>query len=271
MTGIPIPPPLAIDSMVAYVLAGVGVLLGVALLFWGRVLGRTFLMLCGAGAGATLAGPLATSAGIPPLIVRIAAAVLVGIICLIAAPVIWALLAACSAAAGALWALLWFYQPMSWPQDQTGQESLASYLATFARVVWDGATDMWGLNPPLVGGTLGVAVAAPLVLGMLWRRLCKIVVTALLGAVLLVAGLVLAVTTHRPDMGASLWSRGQWVALVVGVLVLLGIACQYRRAIVLGREKAQREAQEESEASGADEANDEEVDKPKTDAEPSKS
>jgi len=263
------PPPLAIDPMVAYVLAGAGVLLGVALLFWGRVLGRTFLMFCGAGAGATLVGPLATSAGISPMLVRIAAGVLAGIVCLIAAPVIWALLAACAASIGALWALLSFHQPTSWPQDQTAPESLAGFLATLGRVVWDGATDLWGLRPLLVGGSLGLAVAAPLVLGMLLRRLCKIVMTTLTGAAMLMAGLVLATTTHRPDMADSLWSRGHWIALVVGVLALFGIACQYRRAIKLGREKAEHEAQKESESPGKNE--EKQKDDKKAKSEPSES
>ena len=240
----PLPQP-QLSDLVAIGAAACMLGVGVVLLMWGRMLGRAFLALCGAAVGAGVAGPyLAGRLGVSVVTGRLVAIITLTILGLVVARVIWAMLGAaiCSAAAGLV--LVERFGPTV---RKTSTLDLAETTTAYAHelmvYLWDGLGAMWTERAVMVATVCGLAWAIPLVLAMVCARLGRIVMTALLGAVAMVMALALAGGQVRTSLWEGFWKHYYVPAVMTAVLLLVGIAYQYRGAI-----NADRKDAEESEA-----------------------
>ena len=99
----------------AYGAAGGAALLAVAMLVWGRLVHRGFLILIAAGIGFVLAGWICPLIEVDVLVGGIVAALSLGLLAIVLARVVWAMLAATLLAAVAAGAVVAYY----WPEVST--------------------------------------------------------------------------------------------------------------------------------------------------------
>lgn len=240
MVNIPPPPYPVLDLTAAYIAAGVGVVLGAFLLLWGRHLHRALLAAVGAAAGFLLAGPLAARIGAEVFTVRIGLVIVAAIVALVSARAIWALLGGAIAVGAATVVLKLRIAPLDWPDCP----DIVAWLAALRAAATPDAT----LGAEHLGRTLLVlcpVAAAVLVAGMVLGRLMRILMTALLGAAMIVAGAGLALVQRKPALWPGDWNGMLVPGFAAAGLLLLGLVAQYRG--VLGERREQRREEEEEE------------------------
>lgn len=222
MAVIPFPP---LQGMSLWVQVASSLAVGAVLLVRGGRIHRIALTLAGVGVGYAVGGDLAVKLGADAAVGRIAGGVTVGLLALIGARIVWAVLAAMTVTAvvvrtvGARYAAS--PPAVAAPADlaQWAYESWDQLLGNMLRA--------WQDQKAMLLLILIPAVAVPLFVGLLRPRLTRIVMTSLLGAVGLVAG-ALAVNENWWN-GAM--ARGDIVAAVVAMLVIAGMIIQYRCAL----------------------------------------
>lgn len=256
MFGISIPPLPQLTDLAAYGLAIGSLSVGAVMLIWGRHMGRAFLCASGMAIGLALAGPIALQFGLNIVVVRLAGAAVLGLLALLAARIIWALLAGAMfgaiaemvVLAGQMRQMAPEQQPLFLPVDQT----LAAWMTEFGRFLLDGVAGLWAWNPSLVLVAIVPAAAVPLAVALSRDKLARIFMTSLIGAAGPVAGAILALGQVR----ASFWDSAaiHWYVPVslIAVAMALGVAVQYRGAIRQDRADQEQE----------DEASDEDQDEP---------
>ena len=244
----PPPPPGELTAPVAYLAGGAAVLVGLLLVLWGRKLGRGFMVLAGAGAGFLLAPLLIARLNLPENAVRFVAVFALAVLGLVGARLLWALLAGAPGLlvglAGVCYRsgeLVLQHRPAEFGPSQSflqWMDSLGAYLGQWVR-------EAAQVLPPALYVFVGACVAVPFLLVLIWPRLGAVLMTALTGAALGVAGgLLLA-----GRMSAELWHQALAAPLVpaglLGALALTGWIVQGRSEIKQARRMKEAEAEED--------------------------
>jgi hypothetical protein len=227
MLEIPTPPPPQIPALWGWAAAGGALLVGAAMLLWGRHLHRALLVLIGAGVGAAAAGPLAARFGINVVVLRVTLAVVLAVVGLLAARAVWALLAGgiavLATTAMVLASTLW----RSGQGVRHGQATatLTAWPAQAARECFDAVSRSGALPLTLaVGFIVGGAV---LVVLLLRPRAARILMTSFLAAVLLMGAMLLAAAHVRGSLWQTAWDHPYVPAAGAGALLLLGWVWQF--------------------------------------------
>jgi hypothetical protein len=246
-------PPLEWGTIEYAVIAG-AVVIGLLLMLWGRAFGRAILGVAAAAAGVLLVAPLLAqvqavkSLALDFNIIRAAAGLLVGVAAMIGARLVW------GAAGGAFFGLvvLALLLAFVWPPAQstsapavtpatvrsalehTATTAPADTLATWSldRVQsgWHAFITVWNDKAGIIVLALVLPVGLPIFLGLIRPRLGVIFMTSLLGATLLMLGvLALAVKVHP-----TVWNAATSHLYVPAAVLVLGFAIamayQYRSA-----------------------------------------
>jgi MFS family permease len=246
---IPAPPlPLLSDVVVACT-AAVCLFVGAAILLWGWVLSRWFLGAAGMAVGLLIAMPLSDRlGGVDPNLARIGAAALLGLLALLLARPVWALLAAALlglVAEGVVLARVMNDIPADQqPAFQAADTTFAAWALALGEFAMRGLQTLWIHKMPLV--LIGIVPAAllALVLALLRARLARILMTSLLGALAMVAGPLLAGAHLRPALWDRAWGLWYVLAAVGGLLMIIGLAFQCRLAMEADKKEKERLAKE---------------------------
>lgn len=241
MLNIPLPPlPRFESEAMVYGVAAGAIVLGVALLLWGRHLHRAVLMLAGAGAGFLLAEPLGRLIGAEIDLARAVAMFTAAVLALALARVIWPAIAGAICIGVATIVLKDFHGLLTWPNAATWPEWLdAVRVAAMPDVfLWQHhAKEMW----IVLGGTGAVVF----VLGVILGRGMAVFMTALIGAVAIGSGVALAVLHRKPEIWPAAWQDLLIPAAVVGGVVLLGIVGQTRGLLAARARRAEAESEKQ--------------------------
>ena len=184
---------LSLLSLGAVLLA---VALGAAMLFWGRLVHRAVLAVIGVGAGLALGGWLAEKVNLHPMVGRLVLAATFGILAVVVARVVWAVLAGAVLASIAYGAVLGsgYNAPLT-TQPAPGAPPTVRWslkppqLEQAAREALD--TAMAG-NADRAMAAAGAAALLALALGLFLPRATVVVLTSFVGASLVMGGVVLA-------------------------------------------------------------------------------
>jgi hypothetical protein len=247
------PPPPQLATVPAWGIVAGCLLLGAALLLWGRVLHRSFLAVVGAVAGILAADALAATVGLPVVVVGLIAILVLAAVGAVAARIVWALAGGAVFGAGALTVLLsnmlGHVAATSRPSFQaSAAESLRAWAVECGRYAAAGVTALWPEHRAAVLWTLCLGGGVPLVTLLLLPRLGKIFMTALLGSAGLVGGGLLAVSRVRTTVWPTRWSEYTLYAVVWVVLLVFSLVYQYCSDV------AERHARKVAEAKAAAEA-----------------
>ncbi len=252
MFEIPVPPPPEIPALWAWTATGGGLVVGTAMLLWGRHLHRAFLVLAGAGAGVALAEPLSGWLDFNIVLLRIVPAVVLAIVGFVAARLIWALLGGALAslitATSAL--LVAMYRAGAPVGEAPPTETLAEWPAESAMNLFNALSES-GYLPLALGGSLLVGAAVALVL-LLRPVAGRIIMTSLLATAVLMGALLLASINIRDTLWQTMWEYPLVPAAGAVALVLLGWIWQF---VCAGRERrSEREKQKQKEKAEAEDA-----------------
>lgn len=237
MPTIPFPPPApTLGAALAYGIAGASGLLGLALLIWGRLVHRGFLVILAAGVGFALGRGLAPRIGLDPLLGGLGAAVTLGMLALMLARLVWAVVAGLLAAAAAAGAAVVHYWPAvaSQPAAEIQQADLGQYVSSLARFAWTALGVSAGHSALVVAAAAATGVGL-LAVGILLPRATAIFMSSLVGASLVVSGAALAAGQARPDLWTAALGDVRWPALATGGLLLGGILAQTVAALRAGK------------------------------------
>ncbi len=240
----PFPPQL--DALAVCAFSAGGVALGAAMLLWGRILSRPFLALVGVATAIAFAVPLSQQFPITPLVAAIVAAVVFAAVGAVTARILWALAAGAIFGAVAILAML---ARMSAPAAAASQPASAPGLAPLVAWLADGWVycvaalgEAWKDHSATVLWTLCLGGGAPLTVALLLPRMGKIFMTSLLGAVCIVAGVLLAVAKIQVSLWPATWWDYALPAIAVAVLLMFGIVYQFCGAILDERAKHDNKA-----------------------------
>lgn len=242
------PPPMpAMSPAVAYGAAGAAVVLGIALLAWGRRIHRLLVAAAGAGAGFAVGWHIGAISHLHLLACGAVGAVTVGILAAVLARLVWgaAVGAVLAAAAGvallAMNASAVATQPAAQDPPMDDLAAYTQWLIPFAR---EGLLAVWSARPLAVAGA-GLLGLAGLIAGLLLPRAAAVFMTCLIGTVLIGCGAGVGVYQAAPATWVAAWADLRVPGGVLGAILLVGVLYQAvgaRRAA-----KADQEAKEKLE------------------------
>ena len=222
---------------------------GLALLLWGRILHRAALALVGAAVGLALGGGLAAAISVEPLLGRMVGAVVLGLLGLVAARIVWALLAGGLTGAGAAWVMAWLVagdSPAVGDKVPVAQTATDQAFAEWFKTNWETAFvclgTVWEKHTAMVVLVLAPAVAVPLIICLIRPRLGRICMTSLLGAGAIVFALLFGASRIQPSLWQAALVHGLWLAGACAVLTIAGLVFQYRGAWAVTAEEEDVEA-----------------------------
>ena len=229
---IPFPPQPSTSPPIIAAAVGV-VVVSAVLLLWGHRLGRLLGALVGAALGVLLGPTAALWVGADPLVVQIIFAVLLAVAGALAYQLFWALVGALAlSSVAALWTLSHYIAKV--PADAQPKfkalvaDSVLGWLAGIPLYLLEVAKAVWENEAFAAALIVGVALGLALVAALLRVRFTTVVVTAILGALGLLAGGSTLALAARPDLWQILWDAWLYYLLAGVVLVVLGTALQYR-------------------------------------------
>ncbi len=254
---IPLPPipvmPEGVEPGLIYGGIAATAILSIALLLWGRtILGRIVLTLAAMGGGYLLAGYFTEYIPVSPLTVQITTAVILGLIAVIGARILWALLGAAVFEAIAVALMVGYFiqnnPSLPWPAF-TPAPDFAAYLAELGRYALGCLEVARGHNQTTLLMVTIPACLLPLMVGLVQPRIASIFVTSLAGAVGLTGSLWYAAVLWR----STLWPEEPMRLLIpAGVaLVLAIIGWVFQGAAEAAAMAAARKADEEAKAKEA--------------------
>jgi hypothetical protein len=251
---LPFPPAPAADDITLWLAAGGCIVVGALLTLLGYVLGRAFVTLAMAAGGwligAFLVAPTFGMNASLVGFVLLAAGAMLGVVL---NRIIWALLAAGVAGCAALLAAIgWVGAWGQWPAWQAEAPGLWCWLAALVQWVVASAAAAWSADMVRLSAPAAGAALAPLVVGLIWPRPIQILMTALLGSALMVAGVVLAVLPLRPTIWATAVENWHVPAIIAGVAMLLGLLWQFRAAAASDKRAAGKKKKTDEAAAGKD-------------------
>jgi hypothetical protein len=162
---------------------------------------------------------------INPTFVQIGVVVIAAAVLALAGRVTWAVVAgAIGAAVGAT--VLLINQAAEIPEAASG--SLTAWWQSVAPAVFDTGTieRMWEQQEGLVLLVMFPATVLPLLLGVFFNRVVVALMTALIGAVVTVAGLVVGLAQFKARLWPEGWTDVGVLAIAAGVIMLIGAVCQ---------------------------------------------
>jgi hypothetical protein len=237
------------------------------LLGWGGKLHRLAIAGAGVAVGVVIGGPASGLIGIRPELGILIAAVVLGLVGLIGAPKLWALLFSLLGLAVAVCVLAASHTGDA--VAEIGPETFEAWAREMLKHLKAGVSGAWHdrLITSLI--VLGASGGVPLLVALIRPKLAAILMTSLLGACGLTAGALLGFGGINEDI----WTRGlanpPLLALAVALLMLGGLIVQYTRVLVRGRKEApaeeepaeskpHRKAKSEAEEEADDDEGDEE-------------
>lgn len=222
-------------------------LIGLVMLLWGRVLHRALLVLIAAGIGLAAGGVYGPRIGLDVFVARLVAAISFGILGLVLARLVWALLAGLHVAALVAGLMMVFYLQVQLPTSRPASEQ------EFA--AWQAATKQ-AIEAALQEGGPVVAVAAVLaglvvaVTGFLLPAATRIVMTALLGAQLLAAAGVWAALLWAPQWAAEIEAEENRPIVLGAVGGVLAVGLLFQTVGEIRARRARREQPAPAEPAG---------------------
>ncbi|HUT57125.1 MAG TPA: hypothetical protein VNA25_04540 [Phycisphaerae bacterium] len=222
------------------------VVCGLALLLWGRAVGRLFWMFVGAGAGLALGAPLAGWLEANLLAARLGAAVTLGLLGVVLGPLLWALLAASISGGVALYFTVARYLPQLTgraPEFKLSGEGLGPYVISLAKYSLACVQAVWNTEPLVVAAVGGLAAALPLVIGVVRMRLATIFMTSVCGAAGAVGGAAWAAVLLFGSLGQLFADYWYVLAGTAAGGAILGIVLQYRKALKADKAEKKREGE----------------------------
>ena len=240
MIDISIPPHPELARGAAYAVAVVCVVVGIMLSGWGRVWSRPLTAAFGVGVGLLLAGPVAEQIEVDLLFAQAALASVLGVLGFVAAPVFWSLLAACVCVSVAVWLLAADYLAETGTRVATGSSAdIGQWVQALGGVAGKLWSELWSGRRAVTVMVVVPSGAVPLLFG-LWRpRLVTITMTALTGPLVVVAGVMVAVTQSDPTRWPASWAGMRGPLIVAGSLAFCCIAFQYGRVMAAARKEKQ--------------------------------
>ena len=226
-------------------LAGM-IVFGAVLLLFGRLIGRFYLVLIGAGIGLAIAGPIAQRTWLDPTAAKVIIPILLAATGLLLSPAIWSILAGGVFATAGFCVTVWRHSP------DFGEHLRLAAGGNFIAAInplTDAIGAVWASHR---GEVLVVTVAvgiAPVVVGLIRPMAATILMTSLLGAVQIMVGTMLmlaAALVTKPTAMAP--QRAQLVVAMTAGLMILGIVFQWRREALDDAELAELQLDEEQEA-----------------------
>lgn len=233
MEVIPFPP---LEGMYLWASIAASLAIGAVMLTRGERIHRIALTLVGLAVGYVCGGYLAEKFAMTPIIGQTAGALTVGILALIGARIIWAVLAASMATAAGVCAIGSRYGSATDEASKAATSSAPADMAQWASDLWDqvlgNLSQAWDDEKAMLLMILVPAATVPLLVGLLRPRLARIVMTSLLGAI----GLATGVLGVNADWWSWAMGRMEVLGVAVGLLVIVGMAIQYRSALKTDRE-----------------------------------
>jgi len=253
-----LPPPAQFAEVSYYFFCAIAVVLGAAMVVWGRLIGRPLVMIA-LGAGGIWLGPLAgelvkTWAGfeIPKPITQLLAAFLLVVGGFLFERVVWALLLS----ALAVLPTAYFVVAKYWPAipdsvrpaaTQPAADCLAAYLSTGSIQYWQAIIVGYQNFVWPIAFSLGAAFIVPVAVGLFFPRFIRIMMTSLCGSLAVVVAVMLIIGSALPWAWEFIWKHLYIPAAVVLVPAVMGIFMQYRVAMRLDREEKERNEAREKE------------------------
>ena len=224
---------------------------GMAMTFWGRVLGRGLLMVALGIVGMLQGGALAAWLGLPLAnsgLWHLLLSFILIVIAFGAERLIWGLLAAAGLCAIALQiALPRMLASGKAVAKVTGDAAKDPTLTEFLLARWSSFTTTftaaWNDHSGTLVAILCAVSAVPLLLGIVRPRLMRILMTCLLGAAAVVLAAALALATLQPTTWTWLWQHPYILAAAVAVLFVPGMIVQYRAAMKADASEDKRESE----------------------------
>lgn len=234
LINLPCPPLPNLAQSDAFMVAAAAIIVGAALLVWGRILGRPLIALLAGSAGFLYGGQVADLLSIPPVVGQFALAIGGLIVVYLADRVVWGALAIAVAAIPAAIVMLGLYPPAdakALPATAPAADSLTNYATGLALTLKADILDLWQTQRPTILIAFTAIALFFMLIALIRPRLIRIVMTSLIGAVAIVAGLLTAVTAILPSMWNQAWQLCYVPAGLCAALFILGIVVQYRAAI----------------------------------------
>ena len=230
----------------------VTVILGVALLLYGRVIGRSYMVLIGAGVGLALAKPFAVRAGFNPLGVQIALPIILAAAGVLLGPVAWAVVMGFMFAGAGGSLTVWRH----WP------EVFEKFYAAVAAYAGEGEVGrlrefkqafgtIWRGNSREIMIVAAVSMATIIMVGLLKPMITTIFMSSLVGAFQVLAGTSLIFVAAEPTMSQRIDQRWYVLVILMLALMLFGIVFQFCGDIRAARRRAEKEREQEQQSQKA--------------------
>ncbi len=227
MQAIPLPPAPQLGAAIAYSVAAGSVLAGLAITFFGCRLHYLLAALVGAGVGFVLAPVVQRYINMDPIYVQMGVVFIAAVVLALAAwaRVTWPVVAGAVGAAIAATALLLHQAPMI-PEEAS--QSLAAWWQNVAPTVLNMETvkTMWKQDQGLVLLVMFPATVLPLLLGVFFNRAVMVLATALIGATVTVAGLIVGLAQIKTKLWPQSWMDMAVLGIAVVVMAMIGAICQ---------------------------------------------
>jgi hypothetical protein len=242
--------PGGVEATTLYVGIAVAAVLCVALLLWGRcIFGRIALALFAAGAGYLLANSYMEYIPLPQLAVQIASAVLLGIIAVVGARIVWALLGAAVFEVAAVAVIITHFMntnpTLAWPAFVQQADFLA-YLGELTRYALACLDVARQSNQTAILMVTIPACLLPLMICLIQPKVAAIFVTSLVGGVGLTSSFWFAAVLFRNSLWPVEAVRFLIPAGVAMVLTIIGWVYQGNgeAAAIRAAAKAEEEAKD---------------------------
>ena len=218
--------------------AGIGVafLLGLAMLLWGRVLHRGFIVLIAATLGLVAGGVVGPKIGTSVVVARLVGLVTFGLLALVLTRVVWAVLAGhvlASVAVAVVAVVAGVYLDV--PAVASQPAANAQWLAEAHAASQQAGEALWAAHGAMLIAAAAVAGMIGLVGGFCLPRAAAICMTSLIGWSLVSAAAILAMRMWAPTLLTAAAANPRTSAGVGGALLLGGLIFQAVGEVRSGR------------------------------------
>ena len=226
MLSIPCPPAPQLSNAAASGIVICTIIFGGILTVWGRQASKAFVAVVGIVCGLWLAGPLSEVTGINIVVARVVLTTVLGLTGAMGDSVFWAVVFATMCGVLALNAVASECIETSVIRDFMGSpSSLGQWWTALAETIRRVCRE---LSRTRASSTLMVVlpcVIVPLAAGLCWQRLAKVVMTAVVGAMLIAAGINVMIAQTNSALWPTAWSQfGVTLSFAVALAVVAMLA-----------------------------------------------
>ena len=237
-----------IPSQWLFVIFAAVVALGAAMLLYGRVLARPFMVLIGAGVGLAVAGPVASRLGFNLLAIQIALPIILAAAGMLLGPVAWAVVMGVVFAGAGASLTIWRY----WP------EVFDRFYSAVVAFVGKGDIDLlrefkqalgsiWRGHSQEIMIVVAVSMAALIMIGLLKPVITTIFMNSLVGAFGVLAGVLLILVSADSTMSQKVDQHWQVMLALMLTLMMFGIVYQFCGDVRATSRRAQKQDKQEPE------------------------